>query len=110
MLILTMFILNVMKREYYINTGCTCAAQLTETNNIARSNAYYSTSVGTKCTCTLLFENSQKSELNLRLDWNSPYGFFNSAHEVKDEYGNLDQTITGSVGRFLGVWCVCLTF
>ncbi|OOQ84427.1 proline-specific permease [Penicillium brasilianum] len=67
MLILTMFILNVMQ---------------------PRSNAYYSSSVGTKY-------------------WNPPYGFFNSVHRVKDEYGNLDQTITGSTGQFLGVWTAC---
>ncbi|TVY90714.1 Arginine permease [Lachnellula willkommii] len=36
--------------------------------------------------------------------WNSPYSFFNHAYKVKDEDGNLQRTITGGVGTFLGVW------
>ncbi|TVY55430.1 Arginine permease CAN1 [Lachnellula cervina] len=36
--------------------------------------------------------------------WNSPFSFFNHAYKVKDEDGNLQRTITGGVGTFLGVW------
>lgn len=38
------------------------------------------------------------------VDWNSPFSFFNHAYKVKDEDGNLQRTITGGVGTFLGVW------
>ncbi|KAF4636463.1 hypothetical protein G7Y89_g1615 [Cudoniella acicularis] len=37
-------------------------------------------------------------------NWNSPYSFFNTNYNVKDENGNLQRTITGGVGSFLGVW------
>jgi yeast amino acid transporter len=37
-------------------------------------------------------------------DWDSPFSFFNHAYQVKDEDGNLQRTITGGVGTFLGVW------
>jgi amino acid transporter len=42
--------------------------------------------------------------IGLILDWNSPYSFFNSDYHVKDEYGNLYQTISGGTGRLVGVW------
>ncbi|KAM0100307.1 hypothetical protein ACP6JE_005128 [Aspergillus fumigatus] len=54
-----------------------------------RSSAYYSQPLGTKY-------------------WNSPYSFFNSDYRVKDEYGNLHQTISGGTGRLVGVWTACV--
>ncbi|TVY35186.1 Arginine permease [Lachnellula subtilissima] len=50
-----------------------------------RADAYYDRVIGTS-------------------NWNSPYTFFNHAYRVKDEDGNLQRTITGGVGTFLGVW------
>jgi len=50
-----------------------------------RANAYYDQVIGAK-------------------NWDSPFSFFNHAYQVKDEDGNLQRTITGGVGTFLGVW------
>ncbi|PMD57773.1 amino acid transporter-like protein [Hyaloscypha bicolor E] len=36
--------------------------------------------------------------------WNDPYSFFNPVYSVTDENGNLQRTIAGTAGIFLGVW------
>ncbi|KAE9365145.1 putative proline-specific permease [Stipitochalara longipes BDJ] len=36
--------------------------------------------------------------------WNDPYSFFNPVYSVSDENGNLQRTITGTAGVFLGMW------
>ncbi|KAF7158163.1 hypothetical protein CNMCM5623_002829 [Aspergillus felis] len=71
-----------------------------------RSNAYYSQPLGTKCKNP--FKRRENEANSLILDWNSPYSFFNSNYHVKDEYGNLDKTISGGTGRFVGVWTACV--
>ncbi|KAH8673457.1 proline-specific permease [Xylariales sp. PMI_506] len=38
--------------------------------------------------------------------WNAPYGFFNTKYNVKNEDGDLQRVITGSVGTLIGVWWV----
>jgi acetoin utilization deacetylase AcuC-like enzyme len=40
----------------------------------------------------------------MRADWNDPYSFFNPKYAVSDENGNLQRTITGTAGIFLGIW------
>jgi len=45
-------------------------------------------------------------ELILGIDWDNPYSFFNPVYQVKDENGNLQRTITGTIGIFLGMWYV----
>ena len=39
-------------------------------------------------------------------DWNEPYSFFNPVYQVKNEDGNLQRTIEGTAGMFLGMWYV----
>ncbi|EEP82095.1 conserved hypothetical protein [Uncinocarpus reesii 1704] len=50
-----------------------------------RANAYYNKPLGTKY-------------------WDAPYGFFNRQFPIKDENGNLQRMMTGSMGSFLGMW------
>lgn len=50
-----------------------------------RADAYYTQPIGTKY-------------------WDSPYSFFNNVYQVKDENGNFQRNITGSIGTFLGIW------
>lgn len=50
-----------------------------------RSNAYYTQSLGSKY-------------------WNNPYSFFNPVYSVTDENGNIQRTIAGAAGIFLGMW------
>ncbi len=38
------------------------------------------------------------------VDWDEPYGFFNSVYYVTDDDGNVQRKITGPVGSLLGVW------
>ncbi|KAH8682931.1 proline-specific permease [Tricladium varicosporioides] len=49
-------------------------------------------------------QNSYHNEVIGTKYWNSPYHFFNTQYAVKDSNGNLQRTITGSVGTFLGIW------
>lgn len=41
---------------------------------------------------------------NLKVDWDSPYSFFNPTYHVKDEDGNLQRDIQGTIGTFLAMW------
>ncbi|KAJ2965274.1 hypothetical protein NQ176_g10693 [Zarea fungicola] len=36
--------------------------------------------------------------------WDRPWGFFNDVYTVKDDNGNIQEKITGSIGSLLGVW------
>ncbi|KAH6684577.1 proline-specific permease [Halenospora varia] len=49
-------------------------------------------------------ENSYYDQVIGAKNWNSPYHFFNKQYQVKDSDGNLQRTITGSIGTFLGIW------
>lgn len=39
-------------------------------------------------------------------DWEDPYSFFNDYYNVRDEAKNLQRTIYGKTGTFLGMWYV----
>jgi amino acid transporter len=41
-------------------------------------------------------------------DWNDPYSFFNSVYAVTDENGNLQRTISGTIGTFLNMWATII--
>ena len=40
----------------------------------------------------------------MKVDWDSPYSFFSKTYAVKNESGDAERTIAGSVGAFLGIW------
>ncbi|TAQ89173.1 hypothetical protein B7494_g2498 [Chlorociboria aeruginascens] len=50
-----------------------------------RGDAYYDTQIGSKY-------------------WDSPYSFFNHVFAVKDEDGNFQRNLRGTLGTFLGMW------
>jgi amino acid transporter len=71
----------------------------------ARSNAYYTQSLGSKCKFNLIFVFlNYHSALMSRADWDNPYSFFNPVYSVADENGNIQRTIAGTAGVFLGMW------
>ncbi|KAH8812741.1 proline-specific permease [Xylogone sp. PMI_703] len=41
--------------------------------------------------------------------WNDPYSFFNPTYSVKDESGNIQRQIHGSVGTFLNMWTTSIS-
>lgn len=45
-----------------------------------------------------------KGRLTLPPVWNSPYSFFNSVYNAKDEDLNIVHTISGSLGTLIGLW------
>ncbi|KAL9111010.1 MAG: hypothetical protein Q9227_004443 [Pyrenula ochraceoflavens] len=47
--------------------------------------------------------------LDTMTHWDSPYSFFTNVFAVKDEQGNLQRQITGTIGTFLGMWWVQLS-
>lgn len=77
------------------------------TVTVARADAYYTHPLGTKCEFSILLflrVLAMAQSLTQTEDWDSPYTFFQNVYQVKDENGNFQRNITGSIGTFLGVW------
>ena len=97
MLIMLMVILDTMKRKI----PCHNLFLTLTFSQTARANAYYDEVIGSKSRRHYHF--STRKLIGIA-DWNSPFTFFNHVYHVKDEEGNLERTITGGIGTFLGVW------
>ncbi|KAL5324908.1 hypothetical protein ACEPPN_006027 [Leptodophora sp. 'Broadleaf-Isolate-01'] len=80
MLIMLMLILGIMKRELLDS-----ATVYNTDSTKARADAYYTQTIGSRY-------------------WDSPYSFFNPTYHVKDEDGNLQRDIKGTLGTFLAMW------
>lgn len=104
MLIVMMVILCTMTRTY-LGQSYLGGRMLIQSSEIARSNAYYDTPIGTKCSYILTPCVISGADFFLP-DWSSPFGFFNDYYNVRDESQTLQRTIQGSVGTFIGMWYV----
>jgi hypothetical protein len=104
MLIVLMLIIDVMKRESSNPRSYLFVAnkRSKQHDQMLITPSHWGPNVSS-IPSTLL---SSVLSLTNAVDWNDPYSFFNPVYSVEDENGNLQRTIAGTAGVFLGMWYV----